>query len=73
MEAKYCMYCGNKLDDSDILEGCCNNCSDKIKHGEEDEGEFDDYFGDTSDEHECEICMITHASKQEAEQCCDEE
>ena len=26
MEANYCMFCGNELDEHDKLDGCCNGC-----------------------------------------------
>jgi len=33
MEAKYCMYCGHNLEPTDKLEGCCNDCADKLSQG----------------------------------------
>lgn len=30
MKALYCMYCGKPLKDYDKLEGCCNECAEKL-------------------------------------------
>jgi hypothetical protein len=27
MDALFCMYCGERLDDGDRLEGCCYECA----------------------------------------------
>jgi DNA-binding Lrp family transcriptional regulator len=67
--------CGMVKNENDILlcEDCPHYKDELCDCPEEDEEEFDDYFGDASEEFECDHCMTHHASKEEADECCSEE
>jgi DNA-binding Lrp family transcriptional regulator len=64
--------CGMVKNENDILlcEDCPHHKDELCDYSEEDEEEFEDYFGDSSEEFCCGYCGEIYPTEEEGEECC---